>query len=250
MRRLVVQTLFLAGLLCCGQPSFGGTLYSNLGSGSNVYDPNNNYGVGGAYSPLFGGYNAWAFSFTPDTSGPVAQIDIPLWQYGGPDSVVLELLGDASGAPGTVLESWTVPVLPQVGMGITCCTLETVLGSGTSSLTAGTQYWIAVLPGTDSTWVAWPRNSTSALGTAYSDYGSGYLNDGSGWPLGAFEIRDTAATPEPASFALVAGALVIIARARWRHADLPARRSTFQRNLPLMRSSACHTNGICKRRFA
>lgn len=221
MRRPVVQMLFLAGLLCFGQPVFGGTLYSNLGSGSDVYDRNIDAPVYGSASAA-GFYETWAFPFTPVASGAVAQLDIPLVHLAGTDSVIVELLADASGTPGTVLESWTVTDLADVR---TCCTLKTL--SGTASLTAGAPYWITVLPGANDTFAYWPLNSTSTVGPLYVDFGSwGYLSDTYN-TLGAFEIRDTQAAPEPASFALVAGALAIVAGLRRRYAPAGRRRTLF-----------------------
>ena len=201
-----------AALIWCG-PAFGGILYSNLGPAGNVHSTFTFDGVFG--SSTGSGYIALAWIFTPVVSGVDAQIDLGLGYLSGTNSVTVELLTSSKTefgeVPGTEMESWTANNLPNYG---TCCDLVTL--HGTSSLTAGMQYWLAVLPGANDTQVAWLINTTG-VSTPGAVNGSSVWSP---WPpgltSGAFDIADTTGAPEPATYVLTAGALAIFARLRRR----------------------------------
>ena len=49
-----------------------------------------------------------AFAFTPGISAIFSELDIAIGASTGANSAIVQLMSDSSGAPGAVLESWTV----------------------------------------------------------------------------------------------------------------------------------------------
>jgi hypothetical protein len=95
--------------------------------------------------PSAGGPIWYAVAFTPTANATVTKIVVPIQYSSGTNEVVLSLNHDASGVPGTVIQSWHLHNLPKFG---TCCTLRVVKTTGIL-VTAGTQYWLVA--STDST---------------------------------------------------------------------------------------------------
>jgi hypothetical protein len=181
-------------------------LYSNLGSGSTVYDGSSGWIAGTSYDP--------AFSFTPASTDYLTELEIALSSYSGTNAATVELLNDSSG-PGTVLESWTASGLPSSGTSST--TLQTLTSTGGIELVSGDTYWVAVLPGASNTDAVWNFNSAGATGTLYGTLGSGWVNEGSK-TTGAYEVLGTSetVTPEPGTFALLGSGLLGLAGAMRR----------------------------------
>ena len=81
-----------------------------------------------------------------------------------PDSVIVKLLNDSGGLPGGVLQSWSITGLPMID---SCCTLQTLMATGSTPLVSGTPYWVAVLPGANDTLAEWNEVNDTPLGTVY-----------------------------------------------------------------------------------
>jgi hypothetical protein len=179
-------------------------VYDNLGTGSSVYGTAGWWNVSTAASKNQQLVQP-AFSFMPTTTTDFTQLDLPI-EYLGMDMVdnepvTVDLMSDASGLPGGVLESWAGGSLPALG---TCCTLQMLSGNGTIPLVAGTLYWVAVLPGGALTDAAWMFNSTGVTGVVAEDKASGWeQNLQSVQPVGAFEVQGQLLTPEPDSISLI-----------------------------------------------
>lgn len=143
-------------------------LYSSFGSGMSF----NNDG----WEPIgSSGYTNVAAAFSPSGSTKkfkLHRIDVAIGDFTGatPFAVTVALAKDASGQPGTILESWNNVI---ANSSTQIATVHDTLGI---QLTNGQQYWLIVTgcPSTEGfcedTWWASP----SALGTV--DY-----NNGSGW---------------------------------------------------------------------
>jgi len=115
------------------------TIFTNLGTGKNVYTDNVAWDVAG---PDSGVTEEWiAMPFTPTSDAEVTQISVAVQHNtGSPNSFVLSLNQDSGGLPGKVIHRWLVKDLPRFG---TCCTLDVVRDAKGLKVKRGTQYWVA-----------------------------------------------------------------------------------------------------------
>ncbi len=164
--RLLFLLLAVACLL-----SVAPTLYSAHIGSSNSFNTTSQYVVGSNQVD--------AASFTPSANFSLTEIDLPLRSISPPSttSVIVKLLSDASGKPGTtVLESWTITSIAYNGPPSTP-TIFSLASVVDPALSSGVQYWVAVY-----------QNSTVSGGWSLSSNSSflqtGYdksLNSGSTW---------------------------------------------------------------------
>jgi uncharacterized protein (TIGR03437 family) len=177
-------------------------LYSNLGTGGNVYSSN----VFALINSATGGYSGaglieFAYPFTPRATAGFTRLDVGVGLVTGAGSLIVNLMSDANG-PGNILQSWTLTnTLPTSNA---CCTLQRLSGDGTISLIAGTTYWVAVLPGAN-TWAWWDQNVIGVNGQ-YA------RNQGSGWSLGsgvtgAFDVQGVVVS-QPGAPSINSGGIV------------------------------------------
>ena len=205
MRNGFVILTFL-GVLVLTAPAYGDVIYSNLGTGSSVYDCCNGGSIEGnpAAKLLFQSF--LAMSFTPSANYDHVKIDLALGWSSGTNEVIVSLQGDTgSNAPSSAIYWGSGPVtnLPVLG---TCCTLQTFTLDPNSVLSAGKQYWIGVRPGADDTLAAWNLNNTGAKGN-YWDYQQPTFT---GVTNAAFDVSGTLITPEPSTGVFLATGLLAL----------------------------------------
>jgi hypothetical protein len=144
-----------------------------------------------------------AMSFTPGANYDLNQIDLAIQYFLGTNGFTLNLVNDHNGLPGsTVIESWAVTSLPGGG---TCCILDSVTSTGVL-LEGGAQYWLEVLPFSDS-FLAWNLNNTGALGTNALSRDNGKTWSPFDYYTGAFDVLGNP-VPEPSAAMLLGTALV------------------------------------------
>lgn len=168
-----------------------GVLYDNLG-------PTNDFSHSGGY--LIGVFdNAnWrqGFQFTASSSGYVSSLDVAIsYNEVLNETVTYQLYNDNLGTVGTLLEEFAVvasmPWLAQTG-------IESVLGLGTTFLSAGSDYWLMA---TAPSWTVWSFNDTGdLLRRAYNPGGPAGLTYDDGSIAAAFRLNSV---PEPATLALI-----------------------------------------------
>jgi len=131
----------LAVALCIALPAMADdTLYSNLGTGSDIYNCCSGWTVSGT-GTLGTSFTA-ANEFTAMATGSISQIDIAVGYVTGDNSFYAALYtvgGD--GNPGTQLGRWDDLSATQPFGG--CCGLVSITGISGISLTAGESYFLS-----------------------------------------------------------------------------------------------------------
>jgi PEP-CTERM motif len=172
----------------------------------------NNFGSGDSYQNAagwlvgndFSGNNiAVGETFTAGTTGTLSQIKLALEFVAGANAGTVTLRSDSGGAPGAVLESWSVSSLPvDDGAHHTPITLTDSLSL---SLAAGTSYWVVASTSTNST-LTWQWSNTATGNLATSFDGGATFSTGVD-TQSAFAVSElqsnTATTPEPSTLALL-----------------------------------------------
>jgi len=182
------------------------TLFNDFGFGIG----NNAYCIGGNNAGCAGLPYQPAFAFTPGTTAYLTQIELSLYpaeDSGQEGSVIVSLMTNSGGLPGTVLEQWaTTP-------GYGTLTLDSLANP---LLTDGTQYWLGAadsLGGGGA--IGW--NTSQDLGS-YADMETGsWVLGSSSAQMGYFEVDANTVNPqapEPASLLTFSIGLVGLIAAR------------------------------------
>jgi len=161
------------------------TIYSNLGTGTDVYYCCEGWTLSGSGGEV-GGSDWIAMPFTPTKAATLEQIDLGIGYVTGTNQIVITLTKDKSGLPGASIHSWTVKNMPTFG---TCCTLDTIKYKKGIKVAKGKQYWITATTNAKDydLWGAWNFTYNDATGTfAYQSGGGGWKTEDS--YLGAFDV--------------------------------------------------------------
>jgi len=184
------------------------TLYSNLGTGTSVYNCCTGWTVAG--TGTIGTSFIAANEFQVTTSGSVSQIDVAVGLVVGPDSFYLDITTNNNGVPGSVLASFTGLTSNGNNFG-SCCILTSITGISGLNLSTGTNYWMVIGPTstTATTWEAWNFSNSATGNDDYSTDGGKTWNMNGTQPTGAFDILGGApSTPEPTSLLLFGSGLL------------------------------------------
>lgn len=130
------------------------------------------------------------------------QIDVAASEFTGTSPVVVSLLSDSSGKPGSQLESWTLVGLPAFGGSFVPESVSDALGI---ALLTGQQYWIELTPGTSDTYATWNFNSQQpTLDPLSFSHDGGTTWDNLRETSTAFDVLgNPIETPEPATLELL-----------------------------------------------
>jgi len=159
------------------------TIYSNLGTGNEVYSAGAGVGVLGknAGQP----HPQWsAFGFTPTADHTVNAIRVGVSYVSGTNEVVMSLNENNGGLPGKVLHTWTFTGLPTFG---TCCVLQTAKTKQGIAVKKGTMYWVVLRTSVDDTFDVWNNDFGGQQGPYSNNTGNGW-QDGGIQQLGAFGV--------------------------------------------------------------
>jgi hypothetical protein len=106
-----------------------------------------------------------AAAFTPSANQTITKIKVAVGFVEGTNGIVLALYNDASGVPGTRIQTFNLSGLPNFG---SCCVVEVRTDATGIPVTGGTQYWIVLKTNskTSNTWAAFNVNDTDQVDPA------------------------------------------------------------------------------------
>jgi len=170
LNRKLGLLICLLALALCSMPALAQTLYSNLGTGTDVYNCCSGWTISGTGS--VGTSFTAANQFEVTASGNVSQIDVGIGLVEGTNSFYVDIdANSGSNTPGTVLASFT-GLSSSTTFG-TCCGLVTISNISGLSLSTGTEYWMVIGPTSTSatTWEAWNFSNSATGLDEYSEDG-------------------------------------------------------------------------------
>jgi hypothetical protein len=213
---------FAIGILIAGiaASTNAGVIFSNLGPGDS-FGTTSGWVVGNRLTPFGSISLEIAAAFTPASDAVFTGADFATELFGGPgDLTVALLVTGSSGTPDTALETFIVPAPMDPSLVRVQSALNPVLN-------ALSEYWLDI--SSSSTAAVWLDNDHGARGAIASNQnGQGFvlLTDFggnppvqpafrvSGDPIGFMSTSAAADVPEPSTFILVVGGLLLVRPAR------------------------------------
>jgi hypothetical protein len=164
--------------------------------------------------PFVGAFNYAGIGFTPSQTYTFDSTELAISLSSGPNVLNVYLMGNSSGLPSGVLESFDLNGALSTTPGTSLVTIDSVTHP---LLDAGTQYWIVAAGGPD-TYASWQQNVHGAMGPNVSGPSlASFVRDSDTNVIEAYQVDGTTVVPEPQSWMLTAvGAIGLIWRARAR----------------------------------
>jgi hypothetical protein len=202
-KRPLALVVFTSALLWTPTQALAGVIYSN-------FDSNFPASTAGIFDSAAGYF---ATNFTASASGTLASIEFDLSETGSATAIPAWLYADSGDEPGTLLESWSVPLPPYPEPSLTV--LTSVVNP---VLSAGAQYWLVFDEGSLNGFTNWLQNDENISGGIWLAYSPTSLiqYDSTSQSAGLEVLStSTSSVPEPGSGVLFGiGGLFLAGMAR------------------------------------
>lgn len=200
LRKFTVLVLALAFAAACAAPSRAATIYSNIQPGD-TFGP----GVGIGLIPFTGVFNYAGVGFTAGQTDTFESMELAASLASGPNVLDVYLMSSLGGLPDQVLESFELDNELSTDSSTGLVTIESVTHP---QLMAGQVYWV-VAAGGSATFATWQQNVHNVQGMNVSGPAlTSLVRDSDANIVEAIEV-DGAAVPEPGSWMLTGGALLL-----------------------------------------
>src|ERR1039457_4998901 len=233
LRKFTMSVLAVACAVACATPAQAGTIYSNI-------QPGDTFVVGVAigivpFVDVFNyagvGFNAGqtytfqsmelAVSLTAGQTYTFQSMELAVSLTSGPNVLDVYLMSSLGGLPNQVLESFALDndlsTDPSTGL----VTIDSVTHP---ELMAGQEYWV-VAAGGPPTFASWQENGHKVMGPNVSGPTlTSLVRDSNANVVEALEVNGTA-VPEPSSWMLMAGALLLCMAYSYRSVTIGSTRA-------------------------
>jgi hypothetical protein len=148
------------------------TIYSNLGTGKNVYNGSVGYGILGRHAGQ--PWPQWVgCGFRPKADHIVTEVQVAGTYVKGTNSLIVSLNENDKDRPGKALHTWHFANLPTFG---SCCTLQTGKFAAGIRVKKGRMYWVVLRPSPQhqDTYDVWNNNFKGVQGAFSNNIGSGW----------------------------------------------------------------------------
>ena len=216
LRKFTMSVLAVACAVACATPAQAGTIYSNIQPGDTFV-----VGVAIGIVPFVDVFNYAGVGFNAGQTYTFQSMELAVSLTSGPNVLDVYLMSSLGGLPNQVMESFALDNELSTDPSTALVTIDSVTHP---ELMAGQQYWV-VAAGGPTTFASWQENVHNVMGPNVSGPTlTSLVRDSNANVVEALEVNGTA-VPEPSSWMLMAGALLLCMAYSYRSVTIGSTRA-------------------------